>query len=723
MESGSLHGIKLTPSGNPISHLFFADDSVLFGHATMEEAQGMVDVLNVYANGSGQNINLDKSSLLFGSTTSKRNKKKIGETLGIHCRMGFGKYLGLQSDFGMSKKVVFAEVRDKIEARLAGWSEQFLSHAGKEVLVKAVAMALPNYAMSCFKLPIGVCRDVERAIRNYWWRGNDQKKGVHWISWDRLMRHKKLGGLGFKDIQCFNLAFLAKIGWRIIQKPSSLLAFVLREKYFPEKTFREAGKGKNTSWGWKGIFEARRVLQHGIRWRVGDGTKINIRDDPWFPKPTTFLVKPRDCLQETMVSDLIEPNSRSWKSEVILQGFNSEDTKHILSIPLSKFGCCDRLVWHHTVDGSYSVKTGYGVAVSLLENGVLGKKGRGVPSMHHNTNQVWKGIWNLQVPNKIKFFIWRCCNNAFAVRHNLKRRYMRIDNVCGVCNLVDESENHLFFRCDLSHRLWFCSLLHLNCIELIGSDFLDSWNIFCTSIKDREDAEAIMQEFAFGLWRIWKNRNDVVFKGSHCQPNEILTVWRKNIGEYREAMNHGSLDEGAVRPLKSHPMMPVLWEKPQFGTFKLNTDASWCSASFRAGAGWVIRDFAGILHAAGGSGTSTFHCAAAAEAHAIRTGLQYCTEYGFKNVFVEAEAKTVILMINKGTAPNCSFECILGDIEVLARRLTSVTFGFVPRERNRAAHSVAKFVFKEGKDIVWDHVGPKFLFNVLAQDVNISIRI
>ncbi|CAN6580631.1 unnamed protein product [Malus baccata var. baccata] len=723
MERGSLHGIKLTPSGQPLSHLFFADDSVLFGHAIVEEAQGMVDVLNVYAKGSGQNINLDKSALFFGSTTSKRNKKKIGDILGIHCRMGFGKYLGLQADFGMSKKVVFAEVREKIEAKLAGWSEQFLSHAGKEVLVKAVAMALPNYAMSCFKLPIGVCRDVERAIRNYWWRGNDQKKGVHWISWDRLVRHKKLGGLGFKDIQCFNLAFLAKIGWRIIQNPSSLLASVLREKYIPEKTFREAGKGKNTSWGWKGIFEARKVLQHGIRWRVGDGTKINIRDDPWFPKPTTFVVKPRDCLQETMVSELIEPNSRSWKSEVILQGFSSEDTKHILSIPLSKYGCCDRLVWHHTVDGRYSVKTGYRVAVSLLENGALGRKGRGVPSMHHNTNQVWKGIWNLQVPNKIKFFIWRCCNNALAVRHNLKRRHMRIDNVCGVCNLVDESENHLFFRCDLSQRLWFCSPLHLNSIELIGADFLDNWNTFCTSIKDREDAEAIMQEFACGLWWIWKNRNDVVFKGSHCQPNEILTVWRKNIGEYREAMNHGSLDEGAVRPLKPPPMMPILWEKPQFETFKLNTDASWCSASFGTGVGWVIRDFAGILHAAGGSGTSTFHCAAAAEAHAIRTGLQYCIDYGFENVFVEADEKTVILMINKGTAPNCSFECILGDIEVLARRLTSVTFGFVPRERNRAAHSVAKFVFKEGKDFVWDHVGPEFLFNFLAKDVNISIRI
>ncbi|KAM0984898.1 hypothetical protein COP2_012518 [Malus domestica] len=96
---------------------------------------------------------------------------------------------------------------------MAGWVEQFLSQAGKEILIKVVAMVLPNYAMSCFKLPIGVCRDVEKAIRNYWLRGNDQRKRVHWISWDRLLKQKKFNGLGFKDIQCFNLAFLAKIGW------------------------------------------------------------------------------------------------------------------------------------------------------------------------------------------------------------------------------------------------------------------------------------------------------------------------------------------------------------------------------------------------------------------------------------------------------------------------------------------------------------------------------
>lgn len=152
---------------------------------------------------------------------------------------------------------------------------------------------------------------------------------------------------------------------------------------------------------------------------MGDGTCINIREDPWFPKPTTFKVRPRECLQGTMVSDLINPNSKSLKTDVISACFNRDDVALILSIPLSKTGCCDKLVWPHIVNGDYLVKSGYRVVVSLMENGALGRKGRGAPSENRKHNQVWNKIWSLQVPNKIKIFIWRCCNNALAVRRNL----------------------------------------------------------------------------------------------------------------------------------------------------------------------------------------------------------------------------------------------------------------------------------------------------------------
>lgn len=127
LEHGALHGFKITPNEIPITHLFFADDSVLFGNATVEEAEGIIEMLKVYAQGSGQEINLSKSLIFFGTKTLKPNKARIEETLGIQCNHGFAKYLGLQADFRHSKKVVFTEVRDKIEARMASWAKQYLS--------------------------------------------------------------------------------------------------------------------------------------------------------------------------------------------------------------------------------------------------------------------------------------------------------------------------------------------------------------------------------------------------------------------------------------------------------------------------------------------------------------------------------------------------------------------------------------------------------------------
>ncbi|XP_070672562.1 uncharacterized protein [Malus domestica] len=167
MQQGALHGFRETPNGVPIMHLSFTDDSELFGNATVDEAQRVVDVLKVYVWGSSQEIDMSKSLIFFCSKTTKLSKKEIEKTLGNQCKEGFGKYLRLEEDFGHSKKVVFEEVRDKIKTRMAGWAEQFLSQAWKEVLVKVMAMAMPNYAMSCFKLPIGVYSDIEKAIRNY----------------------------------------------------------------------------------------------------------------------------------------------------------------------------------------------------------------------------------------------------------------------------------------------------------------------------------------------------------------------------------------------------------------------------------------------------------------------------------------------------------------------------------------------------------------------------
>jgi hypothetical protein len=64
---------------------------------------------------------------------------------------------------------------------MTAWKEEELSAAGKEVLIKSVAQALPNYVMSVFKLPVTLCDDLMRHIRAYWWGSENGRRKVQWV--------------------------------------------------------------------------------------------------------------------------------------------------------------------------------------------------------------------------------------------------------------------------------------------------------------------------------------------------------------------------------------------------------------------------------------------------------------------------------------------------------------------------------------------------------------
>ncbi|XP_058746202.1 uncharacterized protein LOC131619078 [Vicia villosa] len=101
----------------------------------------------------GQLVNLDKSEVSFSKNVREKDKAMIRARMGVKTVDNHSRYLGVPVIFGKSKKEVFSLVVERVWKKIKGWKEQFLSRAGKEALIKAVAQAIPTYVMSCYKMP------------------------------------------------------------------------------------------------------------------------------------------------------------------------------------------------------------------------------------------------------------------------------------------------------------------------------------------------------------------------------------------------------------------------------------------------------------------------------------------------------------------------------------------------------------------------------------------
>ena len=119
-----------------VTHLFFADNSLLFCKASVYECQQLIDILQLYEATSSQKVNTNKSSIFFSCNTLEEVKNEVMSTLGPMSDSRHSKYLGLPSIIGKSKTEVFTEIKERVGEKLSGWKEKILSIGGKEVLIK-----------------------------------------------------------------------------------------------------------------------------------------------------------------------------------------------------------------------------------------------------------------------------------------------------------------------------------------------------------------------------------------------------------------------------------------------------------------------------------------------------------------------------------------------------------------------------------------------------------
>jgi hypothetical protein len=186
-----------------------------------------------------------------------------------------------------------------------------------------------------------------------------------------------------------------------------------------------------------------------------------------YPNPLLFRLTRRGCtcLENSLVCELIDPDTKRWNKSLIEQHFMREEVEAILNIPLSPLLPKDRLIWRCTKNGEFSVRSAYhlGLDVRTEMN----------PSSSTKTgeNEVWKVCWTSNVPPAVKTFIWRACHNLLLTRINLRRRGVCEDTRCPIFFLEEETVEHITWECSSASDVWGASTVKLQKCRRDWGDF------------------------------------------------------------------------------------------------------------------------------------------------------------------------------------------------------------------------------------------------------------
>lgn len=145
VESKLIKGIKVANTSPIISHLFFADDSLIFFRATKDDSLNVRRCIQKYEKASGQLVNFDKSALTFSPNTSIVASSDIANIFSIPVVKGHEIYLGLPTFSMRNTSLQFGYLRERMDQRIKGWASKVFSTGGREVLIKSILQAIPSY--------------------------------------------------------------------------------------------------------------------------------------------------------------------------------------------------------------------------------------------------------------------------------------------------------------------------------------------------------------------------------------------------------------------------------------------------------------------------------------------------------------------------------------------------------------------------------------------------
>uniref|UniRef100_A0A803Q7N5 Reverse transcriptase n=1 Tax=Cannabis sativa TaxID=3483 RepID=A0A803Q7N5_CANSA len=611
-------------------------------------------------------MRLRKSPLYEESKIKTAVAATLANYLGVSLVENHTKYLGMPSFVGRNKKQVFGIIRDKVEAKLRGWKMGLFSQAGKEVLIKAVIQAIPCYIMSCFRISKGILKEMESMIARFQWGSTTNKHKLHWGNWKKLCRLKEQGGMGFRDLEDFNKAMLAKQGWKLITEPESLMARVLKALYFPQGNFMNANIGHYGSTVWRSILWGREILLQGSRWCVGNGCTIRINEDAWLPRGRPFSLRTKVLLPEGTTLDKLINTAGKWKINEVYSWFHKDDIPWVLGIiPLTSSP--DWMSWSLNNNGKYSVASGYKTRFIHTN---LAECSNAAP-----LKAWWKFIWSSKLIPKMKNFIWRVFNQWLPTKIELSKRGMSLETNCDWCQEKEE---------DICHALWFCPKV-LKIWKLAGFDTQNFIHMPKASdvlfyLWGKLPKEDLIQFIGLS-WLIWQCRNIFIFKHQVQEIHSWVRWALEKLDDFFGECKDPRQDNAVTAKPK--------WGPPPSDCVMINTDASLIDDKMGYGLSAVLRDSVGDLIVVETVFVPGIASIFLAEAVAVKLGVRLAQKWSVSKAIVAADCLSIINSLQSSSALNSDWGMLCRDILSLKHHFLSLNFTHVHRDCNAVANALA----------------------------------
>ncbi|KAL5538858.1 hypothetical protein UlMin_043555 [Ulmus minor] len=640
VESGLIHGFKLSRGGPSLHHLMFADDIFIFGKACITEASHIKETLDTFCSWLGLSFNSSKSSIFFSGNTRGAIASQLTDLLGFERIPMDSCYLGLPL-FKTSKKNDFTFLVECLDTKLASWKSRLLSKASRLTLIKSVALAMPIYTMHTARIPKAICAKLDARIRRFWWGTKEENaRPLCLKAWDDLCVPKAYGGLGLRRMSSMNQAIIAKWGWDLLMGKNSQCLLFLQGKYLRAGSFKSVEALPTDSTFWKAIIESRDTLLSGAYFQIGDGSSINIWEDPWVPKCRDFLprARPNHTRDACMVKDLFSLFGH-WDTRKVQSIFLPANANNILSIQLPIRPIRDYWCWLPASSGKFSARSFY-----LFVNKQRFAVASNIPK------KVWLSVWNANILPRHKLLWWQIISNCLPTRTCLNRCFPGIDTQCPLCGQEPDS-------------------------FVVGAPA----DLVILLLKMEENRNCgnllLFASILFDL--VWKSINEVVHGGCSSDPMSLLRQIIKAFNDTNSSLNRPS-------PL------PAAWNPPPQDWIKFSMDAA-VGVAYSCAA-FVVRDHMGKLLFWRSSKILSVD-PVFVETHAMLMAISWAvSQFADYYCWFESDAKTVVDSILK---PSESLYWPISTISanccVLLDYITTWHLSHAIRSRNVFAHNVARW--------------------------------